>query len=70
MHYALPALVYVLEMRSAKTVHPTLRRLVHRIVETFEAELGERAFALHVDRDPDDWTVRRGLQTITERGAP
>lgn len=23
--------------------------------------------ALHVDEDPDHWTVRRGKQTITER---
>ena len=23
--------------------------------------------ALHIDADPDDWDVRRGTQTITEK---
>lgn len=63
--YGLPAAVYVMELRSGKTVHPTLRKVVHRMIadfcETFPA------LKLHVDLDPDDWTVRRGKQTITER---
>jgi thymidylate synthase ThyX len=67
VYYALPALVYVLEMRSAKTVHPTLRKLILGLAEEFRAELDDRPFALHVDTDTDDWTVRRGLQTIEAR---
>lgn len=63
--YGLPAAVYVLEIRSGKTVHPTLRRAVHRMIEQFERK--HPLVKLHVDRDPDDWTVRRGTQTITER---
>jgi thymidylate synthase ThyX len=63
--YGLPAVVYVLEIRSGKTVHPTLRRAVHRMIEQFEHK--HPLVKLHVDRDPDDWTVRRGTQTITER---
>lgn len=61
--YALPAAVYVMEMRSAKTVHPTLRRVVQNVMV---APFRERfpSIALHVDTDPDDWTVRRGQQTI------
>ena len=71
--YGLPAFVYILEMRSAKTVHPTLRQLVHQMIRHFqlyplgtEKSFGE-GYALHVDMDKDDWTIRRGEQTITPR---
>ena len=60
--YALPALLYVLELRSSKTVHPTLRRIVHSMVEKFRETYPN--IALHADMDPDAWTVRRGRQTI------
>lgn len=63
--YGLPATVYVLELRSTKVVHPTLRKAVLRMVDDFERQFPE--VALHIDRDPDDWSVRRGTQTITEK---
>lgn len=63
--YGLPATVYVLETRSSKTVHPTLRRVIQEGVKQFEERFPN--IALHVDRDPDGWTVRRGTQTITEK---
>jgi thymidylate synthase ThyX len=63
--YALPALLYVLELRSGKTVHPSLRKVIHGMVQRFTHEHPE--VALHVDMDPDDWSVRRGEQTITEK---
>lgn len=63
--YGLPAAVYVMELRSGKTVHPTLRRAVHRMIEQFER--AHPLVRLHVDREPDGWTVRRGTQTIAER---
>lgn len=63
--YSLPAAVYVLEIRSAKTVHPTLRQTIHGMIRSFQSEFPE--VPLHVDMDPDDWDVRRGVQTITEK---
>lgn len=63
--YALPALLYVLELRSGKTVHPSLRKVIHAMVKKFQHEYPD--VALHVDMDPDDWSVRRGEQTITEK---
>jgi thymidylate synthase ThyX len=63
--YGLPALLYVLELRAGKTVHPSLRRVVHAMIKRFRHEYPE--IALHVDTDPDDWDVRRGDQTITEK---
>jgi len=65
--YALPALLYVLELRSGKTVHPSLRKVIHAMVKKFQHEYP--TVALHVDMDPDDWSVRRGEQTITEKTA-
>lgn len=63
--YGLPAIVYVLEIRSGKTVHPTLRAAVHRMIEQFER--AHPMVKIHVDREPDGWTVRRGTQTIVEK---
>lgn len=63
--YALPALVYVMELRSSKTVHPTLRKQIHAMVKLFQQD--HPNVALHVDMDPDDWDVRRGDQTITKK---
>lgn len=63
--YGLPATIYVLELRSGKTIHPTLRRRIHGMVNLFQKKFPD--ITLHVDMDPDDWTVRRGTQTITER---
>lgn len=63
--YALPAAVYVLELRSGKHVHPSLRKKVHLMVESFRARLPD--VLLHVDEDPSDWDIRRGTQTITAK---
>jgi len=65
--YSLPALLYVMELRSGKTVHPTLRKQIHAMVRAFRHDYPD--VALHVDMDPDDWDVRRGNQTITEKKA-
>jgi len=60
--YGLPAAVYVMEIRSAKTVHPTLRRVIHKMIGGFQEVLPQ--VPLHVDMDEDGWDVRRGNQTI------
>lgn len=65
--YTLPAFVYVVELRSGKTVHPTLRAMVHDMIGKFRNV--HPSVALHVDMDPDGWTVRRGQQTILEKEA-
>lgn len=63
--YSLPAAVYVMELRSGKTVHPTLRMKVHKMIQAFQTRLP--FIPLHVDLDPNDWDIRRGLQTITSK---
>jgi thymidylate synthase ThyX len=60
--YGLPAAVYVMELRSNKTVHPTLRRVIHGMVAKFRDKFPD--VTIHADMDPDDWSLRRGSQTI------
>jgi thymidylate synthase ThyX len=62
----LPSAVYIMEMRSGKLIHPTLRKQVHGMIESFRNSFGD-SIALHVDTKPSDWDVRRGHQTITEK---
>jgi hypothetical protein len=62
----LPALVYMLEIRSGRTVHPTLRREVLKVVRQFREALP--GVALHPDETEDDWSEKRG-QHVIERVA-
>lgn len=61
--YALPAAVYVTELRSGRAVHPTLRKIAHKMHNALKESFPE--LVLHCDLDLDDWDVRRGLQDIT-----
>lgn len=61
----LPAFVYRMELRSSKTVHPSLRRVVIQEIAAFRKMFPD--VTLYVDEDPDSWTVRRGKQTIVEK---
>ncbi len=63
--YSLPAAVYVMELRSSKTVHPTLRKKIHEMIDAFKVNIPN--MVLHTDLDPSDWDIRRGTQTITEK---
>lgn len=63
--YGLPASIYVMELRSGKSIHPTLRKKIHKMIEAFKLRLPD--IQLHVDLDPSDWDIRRGNQTITAK---
>ena len=62
---ALPAFVYRVELRSGKTVHPTLRAVAIEEARLLREEMPD--LVLHIDDSPDEWTIRRGGQTIEER---
>lgn len=65
LSYGLPAAIYVIELRAGKTVHPSLRKIAHKMhyamLEMFPG------IKLHSDLEPDDWDIRRGLQDIKEK---
>lgn len=66
--YGLPAAAYVMELRSGKPVHPTLRKVAHQMNGAMNEFFP--SLPLYSDLDPDDWDVRRGEQDITERPTP
>ena len=62
----MPAAVYIMEMRSGRTIHPTLRRVVlEQMIPAYRKLFPD--LPLHVDESPDYWTIHRGRQTIEER---
>ena len=61
----LPAFLYLLELRSQKTVHSTLRQQILKLVRQFKKLFP--MVALHADEERSDWDIRRGGQTIEER---
>jgi thymidylate synthase ThyX len=63
--WGLPAALYVMELRSSKTVHPSLRRVTHGMIGKFREKFPD--VTVHADMDPDDWSIRRGSQTITAK---
>jgi thymidylate synthase ThyX len=64
--YSLPATVYILELRSGKMIHPTLRSKILEMAFLFKQKFPN--IPIYVDNDADDWDVRRGRQTIIEKG--
>lgn len=71
---SLPAFIYRMELRSGKTVHPTLRRVIHEEIRQFlsygKIVANFPGFRMYVDMDQDSWTLRRGSQTITPSNSP
>lgn len=60
--YGLREAIYVSELRSGATVHPTLRILATKMGDALLAEFPE--LQLHLDRSPDALSFKRGQQTI------
>src|SRR3989338_6678423 len=56
----LPAMLYMVELRSTRFVHPTLRRVARGIGEY----IGGLGVTVHFDSEPDRFDVKRGEQDI------
>lgn len=65
IHRGLPSMVYMLELRTTKAVHPTLRSVMQELSKQLVEQLPN--LTLHVDLDPDDWDLSRANQDITEK---
>jgi thymidylate synthase ThyX len=57
----LPALIYIVELRNSRFVHPTLQKVAHSIGEQVKNTLGVN---LHVDPEPSRFDIKRGEQDI------
>ena len=60
--YDLPEMVYVTELRSSSTVHPTLRRVAHNMYNALKNN--HPALKIYADLSRDKFEVKRGLQDI------
>ncbi len=65
--YSVPETVYIAELRSAKTVHPSLRPIAQKMLEVLERDIP--GIALYGDRDQESWSAKRGEQTIASKTA-
>lgn len=65
--YSIPQMVYVAELRSGKTVHPSLRPIAQAIGEMLTQTLPE--LKIYVDADEDSFSAKRGQQDIVEKQA-
>jgi thymidylate synthase ThyX len=60
--YDLPQMVYVAELRSGLSVHPTLRAIAHKMHAALVATLP--GLKLHTDLSENIWHIGRGFQDI------
>ncbi len=58
---SLPSAVYIAELRSGDTVHPTLRREAQRMGNAIKECVPN--IAMHHDTSPGQWNIKRGLTT-------
>lgn len=58
----LPAVIYMVELRDSRFVHPTLQRIAHIIGEQIKLNL---AIPLHVDPEPSRFDIKRGEHDIS-----
>ncbi len=61
----LPAAVYTAELRSADTVHPTLRIQAQRMGDAILAAVP--GIAMHHDTSPGTWNIKRGTHDIVRK---
>lgn len=61
--YGLPAALYVIELRSGKFVHQTLRQIAHKMHYALKDKFPD--LKIYTDLNKDEWDIRRGLQDIT-----
>lgn len=64
---SLPALVYLIELRATRFVHPTLRHRALQMAEVLRERFSPYGLVLHIDSDPDRFDVKRGEQDIVKK---
>lgn len=62
----LPAITYLIELRSTSFVHPTLVKQVVKMAKVIEEKLGDTGLVLHLDPEPGRFNVKRGEHDITK----
>src|SRR6185503_15541659 len=57
---SIPSLVYLVELRATRFVHPTLRYRAIQMAEALKKKFGKHGLVIHLDKDPDRFDVKRG----------
>lgn len=60
----LRAVVYLVELRNTRFVHPTLRRRAREMASELTRLFGEMGLTLHLDDEPEAFDVKRGKHDI------
>lgn len=63
----LRALVYLVELRATRFVHPTLRVRASQMADALLKQYGPHGLVLHLDPDPDRFDIQRGTHDIEKR---
>jgi len=63
----LPSAIYIAELRSGTTVHPTVRAVAQKIGDMVKSTIP--ACAMHHDKSEGVWDIKRGAQDIVKKEA-
>jgi hypothetical protein len=63
--YSLPQTIYVAELRSSQTVHPTLRKIAQKMALYIKEIIP--TCTIHADMNEDEWNIKRGTQDIVKK---
>lgn len=63
----LKALVYLVELRSTRFVHPTLVEQVLKMVSSLKKLFAKNGLVLHIDKVPNKFDIKRGKQDIIRK---
>ena len=63
----LRALVYLVEIRATRFVHPTLRMRAVQMARKLEKAYGKGGLVLHLDPEPDRFDIKRGTHDIVAK---
>ncbi|OGZ11460.1 MAG: hypothetical protein A2942_04400 [Candidatus Lloydbacteria bacterium RIFCSPLOWO2_01_FULL_50_20] len=63
----LPAIVYLVELRATRFVHPTLQVRAHQMANVLKERLGKYGLNLHIDSEVGRFDIRRGAQDIIKK---
>jgi len=63
----LKALIYLVELRSTRFVHPTLVRQMLKVIDSLKRLFGKSGLTIHVDEEPNRFDIRRGEQDIISK---
>lgn len=65
----LPALVYLIELRATRFVHPTLQKRAIEMAKILEKEFGKFGLKLHLDQEPGRFDIKRGEHDIVMKSS-